>query len=129
MDYQLGTQLRRRPPQRSSKGNLFVQVRLRGVASTDEEVVLVRLCCLLNCKTTTGNTGQTVLRHCPTMEKGGFSHLLASTLFPYTAGPKTVLSHKCDIPVLGDGRPHCTRQSLPSTVLSLAVVSRTLKST
>ena len=37
-------------------------------SSTVDEVVRVRFCCLLNCKTNTGNTGRTVLGHRP---KGG----------------------------------------------------------
>ena len=36
---ELGTQLRRQPPQSSSKGNFFVRVRFGGVPSTVEEVV------------------------------------------------------------------------------------------
>ena len=43
----LGTQLTRQPPQSSSKGNLFVRVRLGGVPSTVEKVIRVRFCCLL----------------------------------------------------------------------------------
>ena len=39
--------LTRQPPQRSSRGNLFVRVRLGGVLSAVEEVVRVRFCRLL----------------------------------------------------------------------------------
>ena len=49
----------------SSKGNLFVRVRLGGVPSMVEELVWVRLCCLLSSKTNTGNTGRTVFGHPP----------------------------------------------------------------
>ena len=48
VDFQLGAQLSRQPPQSSSKGNLFVRVRFGGVPSTVEEVVRVRFCCLLS---------------------------------------------------------------------------------
>ena len=49
-----------------SKGNLPVRVRFGAVLSTIEEVVPVRFCCSLSWKTNTGNTGRTVLGHCPT---------------------------------------------------------------
>ena len=62
---QLRTQLRKQPPQSSSKGNFFVRVRFQGVPSTVEEVVRVRFCCLLCWKTNMGNTGRTVLGHRP----------------------------------------------------------------
>ena len=62
----LGTQLTRQPPPSSCKGNLFVRVRFGGVLNTVEEVVQVRICCLLSWKTSMGNTGWTVLGHRPT---------------------------------------------------------------
>ena len=65
VDSQLRTQLTKQPPQSSSKENFFVRVRFGGVPSTVEEVVRVRLCCLLSWKTNTGNTGRTVLGHRP----------------------------------------------------------------
>ena len=54
-------QLTMQLPKSSSKGNLFVRVRLGGVPSTVEEVVRVWLLCLLSWKTNTGSTGRTVL--------------------------------------------------------------------
>ena len=63
--------------------------------------------------------------------KGGYSHLLASTLFLRAVGPATVLSHKCDIPsfwkddqILRDNRlpVHCRRleSRRHRTVISVA---------
>ena len=42
------TQLTKRPPRSSSRENFFVRVLFGGVPSTAEEVVRVRLCCLLS---------------------------------------------------------------------------------
>ena len=49
----------------SSKGKAVVRVRFGGVPSTVEEVVRVQFCCLLRWKNNMGNTGRTVLGHCP----------------------------------------------------------------
>ena len=50
--------------------------------------------------------------------RGGYSHLLASTLSLRAVGPATVVSHivKCDILPPFEGRPNCARQSLASTL-------------
>ena len=45
----------------------------------------------------------------------GVSHLVASALCLGIAGPATVVSHKCDVPLLVKARPKCGRQSLAST--------------
>ena len=54
--------------------------------------------------------------------KRGYSHLLASALSLRIARPAAILSHERDIPVLGEGRPNCARQSLASTLSVRRVV-------
>ena len=43
----MGTQLTRQPLSSSSEGNLFFRVRFRGVPSTVEQIIRVRVCCSL----------------------------------------------------------------------------------
>ena len=55
--------------------------------------------------------------------KRGYSHLLASALSLRAAGLATVLSHRNAASPPVEGRPHCVRQSLASTLLALAVTA------